>query len=242
MPLLRLSEAFDHPDWLFELKHDGFRALAVVELCRARFISRQGYEFKQWPQLSEEVSHTIRARRAVLDGEIVCLRPDGLSDFYSLMFRRGSPYFYAFDLLELDGEDLRERPLLERKRRLAKVIPFDFETRLRLLGHVPGRGRDLFGLVCDHDAEGIVAKWCRGTYHVDGRTTSWLKIKNPSYSQAVGRHEFFEGRSWSRAPGELPRRLDPSVMASLPAHGASGFARRGLRGVARSTSGAPARP
>jgi hypothetical protein len=103
MPLLRLSEAFDHPDWLFELKHDGFRALAVVELCRARFISRQGYEFKQWPQLSEELSHTIRARRAVLDGEIVCLRPDGLSDFYSLMFRRGSPYFYAFDLLELDG-------------------------------------------------------------------------------------------------------------------------------------------
>ena len=138
LPLLRLSAAFDHPDWLFELKHDGFRAFAVIERFRTRFISRQGNEFKQWPQLSEEVAHAIRARHAVLDGEVVCLRPDGLSDFYSLMFRRELPYFYAFDLLELDGEDLRARPMLERKRRLAKIIPFDIETRLRLLGHVPG--------------------------------------------------------------------------------------------------------
>jgi len=166
-------------------------------------------------KLQDEVARVIRARRAILDGEIVCLRPDGLSDFYSLMFRRAQPYFYAFDLLELDGADLRARPLIERKRRLAEIIPFDFDTHLRLLGHVHGRGRDLFRLVCDHDAEGIVGKWARGSYHVDGRTTSWLKIKNPNYSQAVGRHEFFEGRAWSRRQGELPRRLDPSVMASL---------------------------
>ena len=86
------------------------------------------------------------------------------------MFRRAQPYFYAFDLLELDGEDLRTRPLLERKRWLAKIIPYDLDTSLRLLGHVPGRGRAPLG--CDHDAEGIVAKGTRGTYHVDGRTTS----------------------------------------------------------------------
>jgi bifunctional non-homologous end joining protein LigD len=227
MPLLRLAEAFDHPDWLFELKHDGFRAFALIEGRRARFISRQGHEFKQWPQLSEEVGRTIDARYAILDGEIVCLRPDGLSDFYSLMFRRALPYFYAFDLLELDGQDLRERPLLERKRRLATIVPFDFETRLRLLGHVPGRGRDLFRLVCDHDAEGIVAKWSRGTYHVDGRTTSWLKIKNPHYSQAVGRHEAFEGRGGSRRPAVPMRRLDPTVLASLRGRVPSASPRKG---------------
>src|SRR6059036_1811207 len=186
MPLLRLSGAFNHPDWLFELKHDGFRAFAVIERSRARLISRQGNEFKQWPQLSKEVAHAIRARHAVLDGEVVCLRPDGLSDFYSLMFRRELPYFYAFDLLELDGEDLRARPLLERKRRLAKIIPYDFAYRLRLLGHVPGRGRDLFRLACDHDSEGIVAKWARGTYHMDERTTSWLKVKNPGNASDRG--------------------------------------------------------
>jgi len=216
MPLLRLSEAFDHPDWLFELKHDGFRAFAVVEGRRCRLLSRRGHEFCQWPQLEQEVARTIRTRRALLDGEIVCLRPNGLSDFYSLMFRRESPYFYAFDLLELDGEDWRGRPLLERKGRLAEIIAYDFDTRLRLLGHVPGRGRDLFRLVCDHDAEGIVAKWARGTYHTDQRTTSWLKVKNPTYSQAGGRHQFFEGRSWSRRPSEWPRRLDPVLRASLP--------------------------
>jgi bifunctional non-homologous end joining protein LigD len=235
MPLLRLSEAFDHPDWLFELKHDGFRAFAVIERSRVRFISRQGNEFKQWPQFSVEVAHAIRARHAVLDGEVVCLRPDGLSDFYSLMFRRELPYFYAFDLLELDGDDLRARPLLERKRRLAKIIPFDFETRLRLLGHVPARGRDLFRLVCDHDAEGVVAKWSGGTYHVDGRTTSWLKIKNPSYSQAVGRHEAFEGRGSSRRPAVPMRRLDPTVLANLRGPAAFGFPRRGQRAAALST-------
>ena len=235
MPLLRLAEAFDHPDWLFELKHDGFRAFAVIERSRARLISRQGNEFRHWPQLSEEVADAIRARHAVLDGEVVCLRPDGLSDFYSLMFRRELPYFYAFDLLELNGEDLRARPLLERKRRLAKIIPFDVETRLRLLGHVPARGRDLFRLVCDHDAEGVVAKWSRGTYHVDARTTSWLKIKNPGYSQAVGRHEAFEGRGSSRRPAEPMRRLDPSVLAHLRRPAAFGFARRDQRGAALST-------
>jgi bifunctional non-homologous end joining protein LigD len=242
MTLVRAPEAFDHPDWLFELKHDGFRALAVVERGRCRFVSRQGHDFAQWPQLAAEVAHVVRARRAVLDGEVVCLRPDGLSDFYALMFRRAQPYFYAFDLLELDGRDLRDRPLLERKHRLADVIPYDSDTRFRLLGHVPVRGRDLFGLACDHDAEGIVAKWARGTYHTDGRTTSWLKVKNPTYSQAEGRHEFFEGRAWSRRSGELPRRLDPAVVASLPARAASGSASRGRRAAARPTSGARAHP
>jgi ATP-dependent DNA ligase len=108
-------------------------------------------------------------------------------------------YFYAFDLLSLEGEDLRERPLLERKRRLAKIIPYHYETRLRLLGHVPDRGKDLFRPVCDHDAEGVVAKLSGGRYPSDGNTTSLLKIKNPNYSQAEGRHEF-RGQG-SDAPG-----------------------------------------
>lgn len=188
------------------------------------------------------MGRVIRARRAVLDGEVVCLREDRTSDFYSLLFRRERPHFYAFDLLELDGEDLRARPLLERKHRLVKIIPFDFDARLRLLGHVPGRSREPFRLACDHDTESIVAKWARGTYHTDDRTTSWLKIKNPSYSQLAGRHEFFEGRSWSRRSGEWPRRLDPALKASLPGRAASGFARPGPRGVAQSTSGARAHP
>ena len=62
MPLIRVPAAFDHPNWLFELKHDGFRALTVIERCQARFISRRGHEFKQWPELSEEIDHAVRGR------------------------------------------------------------------------------------------------------------------------------------------------------------------------------------
>jgi ATP-dependent DNA ligase len=89
MPLVRLPEAFDHPDWLFELKQDGFRALAYVD----------GHEFRKWDLLCVEIAHSVRTMHAVLDGEIVCLDREGRSQFYPLLFRRDWPYFYAFDLL-----------------------------------------------------------------------------------------------------------------------------------------------
>ena len=93
MPLARLPEPFDHPDWIFELKYDGFRALAHLE------------------------NGAIEAKTAVLDGEIVYLGKDGRPEFYSLMRRRSPQHFYAFDLLWLDGRDLRQ--LMERKRMLS---------------------------------------------------------------------------------------------------------------------------
>jgi hypothetical protein len=73
------------------------------------------------------------------------------------------------------------------------------DDRLVYLDHVERRGVDLFTAVCSHDLEGIVAKWARGTYHADVATTSWLKIKNPAYSQMDDRHELFEGRLPTRA-------------------------------------------
>jgi ATP-dependent DNA ligase len=68
------------------------------------------------------------------------------------------------------------------------------ECRLLPVLSVPEHGRDLFRLACDNDLEGIVAKWARGSYQCDGRGTSWLKIKNPRYSQMAGRRELFEAR------------------------------------------------
>ncbi len=130
---------------------------------------------------------------AVLDGEICCLAPDGRSNFKHLLFRREWPHFYAFDLLEVDGEDLRMQPLLERKRRLQTIMP-TVESRLLYLDHIPQRGRDLYRVACERDLEGIVAKWTGGTYQTDGRRTSWLKVKNPEYSQMIGRRELFDAR------------------------------------------------
>lgn len=211
-PLIRIPQAFDHPDWMFELKHDGFRALAMIEGHRCTLVSRRGHTFKQWPQLAEELAHTVKAHHAVLDGEIVCLKPDGGSDFHALLFRREWPFFYAFDLLALDGRDLRGEPLVRRKRELRRLMP-RYESRLRYVDHIAERGRDLYALACAHDAEGIVAKLARGTYHTDGATTSWLKIKNPDYSQMAGRHELFEGRGGSRRAPHPQYRLDPAARA-----------------------------
>jgi hypothetical protein len=71
MPLLRLAQPFDHPDWLFEVKHDGFRALAHIDGHHCHLVSRNGHTFKHWPQLCE-LAHATKAHNAVIDGEIVC--------------------------------------------------------------------------------------------------------------------------------------------------------------------------
>jgi bifunctional non-homologous end joining protein LigD len=197
MPLVRIPEPFDRPDWLFELKHDGFRALAHVEGHRCELVSRRGHVFKRWDVLCTEISHSIRAHDAVVDGQIVCLNADGRSNFHKLLFRRDWPYFYAFDLLSVDGEDLREWPLTERKRQLRSVMP-RVDSRLLFVDSLNTRGTALYREVCRRDLEDIVAKWRHGRYETDGISTSWLKIKNPNYSQMVGRHELFERRQPAR--------------------------------------------
>ena len=123
MPLVQVTESFDHDAWLYELKLDGFRALAEIRGHVCRLISRRGYDFSKWTLLNEEIAHSVRARSAVLDGEIVCFAPDGRTRFYTLMLRRDWPHYAAFDLVEVDDEDLRSRPLIERKRRLRAIMP-----------------------------------------------------------------------------------------------------------------------
>ena len=104
--------------------------------------------FRHWPQLCEELAHAAKAHDSVIDGEIVCLDARGRSNFKSLLFRRERPYFYAFDLLAVDGEDLQEWPLVERKRRLRRLIP-SVPTRLLYVDHVEARGQGLLrGRVC----------------------------------------------------------------------------------------------
>ena len=173
------------------MKFDGFRALAHVNGHHCQLVSRNGHVFKSWPYLAEEIAHAVRAHSAVLDGEIVCLDADGCSRFYDLMFRREWPYFLAFDVLSIDREDLRALPLVERKRRLARIMP---RVESRLICSMPSsRGCRLFDLACERDLEGIVAKWGKDSYQHDGRFTSWLKIKNPDYSQMEGRHDLCAG-------------------------------------------------
>jgi bifunctional non-homologous end joining protein LigD len=137
MLLGRRAEAFDDPDWLFELKHDGFRALAFIDAGRCRLISRN-------------VPHDLRPRSAVLDGEIVCLDDQGRADFADLFYRRREPIFVAFDLLAVSGNDLRHMPLAERKAELCRVLRPHLNHSL-YCQHVERDGRGLFGLVCQHE-------------------------------------------------------------------------------------------
>src|SRR3954469_22455628 len=93
MPLKRHREPFSHPDWLYELKHDGYRALAFVRDGTCRLVSRNGNDFKSFTQLAAAIPKVLRGSSAVLDGEIVCLDEQGRSQFNELLFRRGEPRF-----------------------------------------------------------------------------------------------------------------------------------------------------
>ena len=84
-------------------------------------------------------------------------------------------------------------PLLQRKRRLVRILP-KVESRVLYLDHIAERGSELFRAACKRDLEGVVAKWARGTYQTDGLCTSWIKIKNPGHSQREGRHGLFASR------------------------------------------------
>jgi len=158
MRLSRRSKPFDSDDWIFELKHDGFRALAYVEDGQCRFVSRNGHTFTKFADLCANIAATIRSENAVLDGEIVCLDATGRSVFNDLMFRReGDCYFFAFDVLFADDEDVRDSPLIERKRRLRKLIPRK-TSRLLYLDHIEGRGCELCAFTDKMAAPGSI-KW-----------------------------------------------------------------------------------
>ena len=150
--------------------------------------------------MCDAIARELKSEDALLDGEIVCLDADGKPQFNELLFRRGDPRFCAFDVLWLNGRDLRDKPLLKRKGLLRRLIP-KRSSYLLYVDHVEEHGEELFEESCRNDLEGIVAKLKSGTYTSDRRSTTWVKIKNPSYSQAHGRDELFEALQTRRKAG-----------------------------------------
>jgi bifunctional non-homologous end joining protein LigD len=131
---------------------------------------------------------------AILDGEIIVLNRNGVSQFNSLLSRKNedAAVFYAFDLLWLNGTDLRQQPLVERKQQLRTLVSRSKCERLLYAQHIDGAGKQFFSEICARDLEGIVAKRKHGIYKDDA--PGWLKLKNPTYSQAEGRHELLTRR------------------------------------------------
>src|SRR5438445_12563148 len=110
MPLLKRAAPFDDPDWIYELKMDGFRALAVIEHGRAQLLSRNGHPFASFSALAESISDSLPNVRAVIDGEICSLDRRGRRQFKNLMFHRGNPpCFFGFARLAICKSKLRKR-------------------------------------------------------------------------------------------------------------------------------------
>jgi bifunctional non-homologous end joining protein LigD len=124
----------------------------------------------------------------VLDGEVACLDEGGRPNFGALMAARGTPVYAAFDLLGLDGEEMRGLPLIERKRRLEELLRVS--RTVRFVSHVRSSGREFFAAACRLDLEGIVSKPAASRYVCE--PSPWRKTLNPAYSQkTASRFELF---------------------------------------------------
>lgn len=191
------TDAFDDPEWLFEPKYDGFRGLLYASdgICEIR--SRRDFRFDRFGDLCHRVAGVLGTREAILDGEVVSLNRQGKPMLRDLIRGQGFLAFAAFDLLWLDGDDLRPLPLAERKRLLTDLLPVDTGPLYKILT-LEEHGRALFGAIKKMDLEGVVAKRKSEAY---GPSTTWFMIKNPGRSQAEGRVDLLRRRERSRRVG-----------------------------------------
>ena len=183
-----IDKPFDGKDWLFEIKWDGYRAVAFIENGKVRLVSRNQNELTgRYPEL-KDLPQFIKAKNAIVDGEVVALDEDGKPSFSLMQQRTGfRPHgkrsapkadvpvlYYAFDLIYLDGEDWRRMPLQERKGKLASIVKVG--DALRYSDHFEEHGKALFDTAQEKGLEGIVAKRRTSCYE-ERRSSDWLKIK-----------------------------------------------------------------
>ena len=176
-------------DWLHEIKYDGYRLVAYLDGGKVRLVTRGGLDWtEKFPALAERLAK-LPVKSAILDGELVALRPDGITSFADLQDaisakRTERLTYFTFDLLYRDGYDLIGAALEERKAALAELIPPQGQGMLRYSDHHVGQGRDFLRQAAAHGVEGIVAKRRDGPY-LPGRGRAWLKIKSRNRDEFV---------------------------------------------------------
>src|SRR4029453_7286797 len=171
-----------HPDWIHEVKQDGFRLIVQRDGDRVRLFTRNGYDWTSRYPLIVEAAHRIRTKQFVLDGEAVRLGVDGISDFDGLYSGKHNDevQLYAFDILALDGEDLRKLPLHLRKTNLGRLLARRADG-IHLAPFEQGEiGPDLFKAACGMMLEGLVSKRRDSRYRA-GTSRDWVKSKNPEH-------------------------------------------------------------
>jgi bifunctional non-homologous end joining protein LigD len=167
------------PGWIHEIKHDGMRIMARRDGAGVRLITRHGNDFTdRFPIIVAAVA-ALPARTFLVDGEAIVTNGDGLAVFDLIRHKRhgGGAVLVAFDLVELDGEDLRRSSIEYRKRKLAKLVRRS-ELGIVLNEHYEGHGEIIFKHACKLGCEGIVSKRL-GSLYRSGRSPHWVKVKNP---------------------------------------------------------------
>lgn len=180
-----IDEPFDDKGWIFEIKWDGYRALAEKEKD-VELVSRNQKLFKQFPSINEELKKL--PGKWILDGEVVILDKKGRSDFQLLQnYQRrkvGSPVYYVFDLLSYQGKDLRHLTLMERRQILKQLLKKTRLKSVKFSDHIEERGKAFFRLAKKKGLEGIMAKKKESLYR-STRTRDWLKIKTGMRQEVV---------------------------------------------------------
>ena len=167
------------PGWIHEIKHDGYRIIAERGPSGVKLYSRRGHDFAERFPLATAAIHRLPVRSCVIDGEAIVCDANGLAVFDLLRRWRGDDVVLcAFDLLELDGRDLRREPIEDRKAALAKLLQRPIDG-IAYNEHYGGDGGTIYKHACALGCEGIVSKRLGSPYRA-GRVVSWLKVKNPA--------------------------------------------------------------
>jgi DNA ligase D-like protein (predicted ligase) len=174
--------------WIHEIKHDGFRTLLRIDGSDIRAFSRGGHDWSDKYGRIIEAAGKLKCRSSLIDGEVIVQDNKGLSDFAALRAAiEGAPHrviMFAFDLLFLNGEDLRRLPLIERRARLNALLPRDTRRAIQFSDHYEGQGAVLFKQACAIGLEGIVSKRALSPYK-SGPSKYWLKTKNVVESELI---------------------------------------------------------
>lgn len=174
-----VDEPFSNEHWLFEIKWDGYRAVAYMDYNYFELLSRNNLSFlEKYNPVADALK--VLGIRAVLDGEIVAVDEKGLGNFQLLQnwqtTRIGNLHYYVFDIIWLEGYDLTQLPLIERKRILQQIIPGN-DSVLKYSDHVLADGEKFFKVALKGGLEGVMAKKISSKYELGNRTETWLKIK-----------------------------------------------------------------
>ncbi len=182
------KEPFDDKDWIFEMKYDGYRAIAEIDNGTVQLYSRNQLSFNQkFKKVADALS--ALSHQAILDGEIVVLDKDGKPKFQLLQnFQKtgkGDIYYYVFDLLYLNGYEISDLPLLERKKFLQQIITELDDPIIIYSDHIQEKGKDFFEEIQEQQLEGVIAKKADSLYRKNQRSDNWLKIKTSARQEAV---------------------------------------------------------